>query len=141
MCMPTEGVVVAPMGDVTAVKAPSPARVANRPIVCQALGALVSARINEIIVAIPPPALADIRGCIYDDRWRRRIVRYVAQRNRPDLRGSLEAAAAVVSDDPAAVHFADAGWAKRRTGCRYFTPKNRTDFSLKGESRLRRSGA
>ena len=105
--MPTKGVIVAPTDDVASVIAPCTARVANRPIVCHALDALLSAGITELVVVAPPRALADIRACVDDDRGPGHTLRYVAQRSRPDLLGSLEAAASVVGDDPAVVHFAD----------------------------------
>lgn len=107
MFMLTKGVIVAPMDDVASVKAPCTARVANRPIVCHALDALSSAGLTELVVVAPPRALAAIRGCVDDDRRHSRTVRYVPQRSRPDLLGSLQAAASVVGDDPAVVHFAD----------------------------------
>ena len=105
--MPTKGVIVAPTDDVASVIAPCTARVANRPIVCHALDALLSAGITELVVVAPPRALADIRACVDDDRGPGHTLRYVAQRSRPDLLGSLKAAASVVGDDPAVVHFAD----------------------------------
>jgi glucose-1-phosphate thymidylyltransferase len=106
--MSTKGVVVAPTDDGASVEAFCTERVANRPIVCHALEALVSAGTTELAVVAPPRALDAIRTCIESDGGASATaVRYVAQTNRPDLLGSLEAAASFVGDDPAVVHFAD----------------------------------
>ena len=82
-------------------------RVANRPIVCHALDALVSSGITDLVVVAPSRALEAIRACVESDRGAGVGVKYVAQTSRPDLLGSLEAAASFVGDDPAVVHFAD----------------------------------
>ena len=107
MFMSTKGVVVAPADDGASIEASCTERVANRPIVCHTLDALVSAGITELAVVAPPRALEDIRTCVENDRGRDATVRYVAQTSRPDLLGSLEAAASFVGDDPAVVHLAD----------------------------------
>ena len=98
---------MAPTDDGASVEALCTERVANRPIVCHALEALVSGGTTELAVVAPPRALEAIRTCIERDGGASATVRYVAQTSRPDLLGSLEAAASFVGDDPAVVHFAD----------------------------------
>jgi glucose-1-phosphate thymidylyltransferase len=105
--MSTKGVVVAPMDDATSVGTLCTERVANRPIVCHALDALVSMGTTELAVVAPPRALDTIRTCVESDKETRGLVRYVGQSTRPDLLGSLEAAASFVGDESAIVHFAD----------------------------------
>lgn len=107
MFMSTKGIVVAPPEDRASVRAWCTERVANRPIVCHALDALVSAGISELAVVAPQRTLADVRACVEDDGGPRAGVRYVAQATRPDLLGSLSAAASFVGDDSAVLHFAD----------------------------------
>jgi glucose-1-phosphate thymidylyltransferase len=105
--MPTKGVVVARAEDVVPGPAPCTERVANRPIVCHALDALAFAGISELAVVAPPRALAEIRTCVENDGGQRPAVTYVAQTGRPDLLGSLAAAASFVGDDAAVVHAAN----------------------------------
>lgn len=105
--MPTKGVVVAPTDDGVSVQAPCTERVANRPIVCHALDALASAGITELAVVAPEPVLAEVRACVENDGGPDATVSYLAQTSRPDLLGSLAAAASFVGDDPAVLHFAD----------------------------------
>lgn len=98
---------MAPPQTGSSVKAMCTARVANRPIVCHALDQLTAAGIGELAVVAAPRALAQIRSCIENDGGPSANVRYVAQTSRPDLLGSLAAAASFVGDDPAVVHLAD----------------------------------
>ena len=98
---------MAPTDGGASVEALCTERVANRPIVCHALDALVSAGTTELAVVAPPRALETIRTCIERDGRTSAAVRYVGQTRRPDLLGSLDAAASFVGDDPAVVHFAD----------------------------------
>jgi glucose-1-phosphate thymidylyltransferase len=105
--MSTKGVVVAPTDGRDSVDALCIERIANRPIVCHVLDALVSGGTSELAVVAPPRALEAIRTCVESDGGPEAVVRYVAQTKRPDLLGSLDAAASFVGDDPAVVHFAD----------------------------------
>jgi glucose-1-phosphate thymidylyltransferase len=105
--MSIKGVVVAPEDGGASIESACTERVANRPIVCHALDGLIAAGISELAVVAPPKALADIRMCLETDLGPRVGVRYLAQTSRPDLLGSLEAAASFVDDDSAVVHFAD----------------------------------
>lgn len=98
---------MAPAGDTAPTAALCTERVGNRPIVCHALDTLVSAEITELAVVAPPPALKAIRACVEEDGGPGPTVRYLVQTNRPDLLGSLEAAAPFVGDDAAVVHLAD----------------------------------
>lgn len=98
---------MAPSDQTASVEALCTEHVANRPIVCHTLDALVSAGTTELAVVAPPSALEAIRACIETDGAVPATVRYVAQTSRPDLLGSLEAAASFVGDDPAVMHFAD----------------------------------
>jgi glucose-1-phosphate thymidylyltransferase len=104
--MSTKGVVVAPTDDAGPVGALCTESVANRPIVCHVLDALVSAGTSELAVVAPPRALEAIRTCVERDGRARATITYVGQTTRPDLLGSLEAAASFVGDDSAVVHFA-----------------------------------
>ena len=105
--MRTKGVVVAPTNDEASVEALCTERVANRPIVCHALEALMSAGTTELAVVAPPRSLDAIRACVESDSTSEANITYVRQTTRPDLLGSLEAAVSFVGDDPAVVHFAD----------------------------------
>jgi glucose-1-phosphate thymidylyltransferase len=107
MVMLTKGVVVAPSESGAAVEALCTERVANRPIVCHALDALFSAGTTQLAVVAPARALETIRRCIESEGPASATIEYVGQTSRPDLLGSLEAAASFVRDDPAVVHFAD----------------------------------
>ena len=107
MFVATKGVLVAQTGVGGAVEAPCIERVANRPIVCHALDALVSAGITELAVVAPPPLLAQLRACIESDAGPGPSLSYIAQATRSDLLGSLKAAASFVGDDAAVVHLAD----------------------------------
>jgi glucose-1-phosphate thymidylyltransferase len=105
--MSTKGVVVAPTDDAAARAALCTERVANRPIVCHALDTLMSAGITDLAVVAPAAALEAIRACVENDGGAGVTVRYLVQTGRPDLLGSLEAAAPFVGDEPAIVHLAD----------------------------------
>jgi glucose-1-phosphate thymidylyltransferase len=105
--MPTKGVVVAPTGEAAPIAALCTARVGNRPIVCHVLDTLVSAEITELAVVAPAPVLQAIRACVEEDGGTGRNVRYLVPTDRPDLLGSLEAAAPFVGEDATVVHLAD----------------------------------
>ena len=107
MVMSTKGIVVAPEEHDASTETWCTERVANRPVICHTLDALVSAGIADVAIVAPPRALADIRTCLEGDRGPGVPVRYLAQTGRPDLLGSLETAAWFVRDDPAVIHFAD----------------------------------
>jgi glucose-1-phosphate thymidylyltransferase len=107
MFMSTKGLVVAPTDDEASVAAPWAERVANRAIISHALDALSCAGITDLAVVAPQPALTDIRTCIETNGGPSTAINYVVQTGRPDLLGSLRAAASFVGDDTAIVHFAD----------------------------------
>ena len=107
MFMSTKGVVVALADDAAPLATLCTERVANRPIVCHALDTLVSAGVTELALVAPPLALEGIQACVEKDGGAGVSVTYLAQTNRPDLLGSLEAAAPFVGDAPAVVHLAD----------------------------------
>jgi glucose-1-phosphate thymidylyltransferase len=81
--------------------------VANRPIVCHALDALMSAGIDQVAVVAPAEAIADLQECLDGRGERPGDVTYLPQHGRPDLLGALRAAAPFAQEDPTVVHFAD----------------------------------
>jgi glucose-1-phosphate thymidylyltransferase len=105
--MSTKGVVVAAMDRGASIETPCAEHVANRPIVCHALDTLVAAGVTELAVVAPPRALARVRRCVERDGGPGASVRYLVPTSRPDLPGSLAAAASFVGDDSAVLHFAD----------------------------------
>lgn len=105
--MSTRGIVVAPPEHRGSVRSRCTERVANRPIVCHVLDALVTAGISELAVVAAERTLADVRACVENDGGPGAPVSYVAQTTRPDLLGSLAAAASFVGEDSAVLHFAD----------------------------------
>jgi glucose-1-phosphate thymidylyltransferase len=104
--MSVKGLIVVPTDEAASVEAPWAERVANRPIVCHALDALASAGVSDLALVASPQALGNVRRCV-ENGGNQTTITYVAQTGRPDLLGSLVAAAPFVGDDPAVVHFAD----------------------------------
>ncbi len=94
-------------GSPTGIGAITAQRVANRPIVCHVLDALVAAGINEIAIVGTSQILCDIRACVDDDHGAAAEVNYVPQIGRDDLPGALSAAQRFIGDDPCVLHFAD----------------------------------
>jgi glucose-1-phosphate thymidylyltransferase len=81
--------------------------VANRPIVCHVLDAVVASGINEIALVGPSQILAEIRACLGKGRGPAADVECFPQDGREDLLGTLAAAECFVGEDPCVVHFAD----------------------------------
>src|SRR5579875_1951783 len=108
--MPCKGVVVVPPGIPscpTDAGASGTQRVANRPIVCHAVEALIAAGVPDVAVVVVADAVAEVRKCIADDGALPDELTYLTY-TRPDLVGALEAACPFVGDDDATVvHFAD----------------------------------
>jgi glucose-1-phosphate thymidylyltransferase len=107
--MPCRGIVVVPPGGPACPTDEGPSgaqRIANRPIVCHALDALVAAGITELCVVAAPASLEEVRKCIDDDAALPDSPIYLTY-SGPDLVGALEAAAPFAGDEPAVVHFAD----------------------------------
>ena len=84
-------------------------RVANRPIVCHVLDALVDAGISEIALVGPSRVVSEIRACVDDDRGggAAAAVEYVPRNGHDDLPGAIAATQWFVGDDPCVLHFAD----------------------------------
>lgn len=107
--MSVKGVVVVSEGYSPAVpwECAASQRIANRPIVCHAVDALVTAGIEDVAIVAPPAVVVQVRKCIDSDNRTRPRVTYLLQRERAGLLGALQSAAAFVGDDPCVAHFAD----------------------------------
>jgi glucose-1-phosphate thymidylyltransferase len=86
---------------------PSAHPIANQPIVCHALEALLSAGVEAVAVVAPAAVIPDVQECLECGDERRGQITYLPQPERPDLLGALLAAAPFAGDDPTVVHFAD----------------------------------
>ncbi|HEY5429401.1 MAG TPA: hypothetical protein VIK04_09820 [Solirubrobacteraceae bacterium] len=109
MTMPIKGVVMVPADAPPGWQGERPGtqRVANRPIVCHALDALVAGGIETLAVVAVPSDMAEIRGCVDTDVTSGLDVTFVTQGPHLDLLGALEAAAPFVGADPTVTHLAD----------------------------------
>jgi glucose-1-phosphate thymidylyltransferase len=108
--MPCKGIVVVSPGVPsfqTGEGSAGAQRIANRPIVCHVLDALVAAGITEIAVVGPPQPVSEIRSCIDDDGEAAPAITYLAPDVREDLTGALAGVESFVGDEPCIVHFAD----------------------------------
>jgi glucose-1-phosphate thymidylyltransferase len=109
--MSLKGLVVVPPSTSPGVTTDGPSlqRIANRPIVCHALEALIAAGITAVAIVGPAEAMADVRKCLDADADAASGVEivYLTQPGRTDLLGALQAAAPFVGDDPVVTHFAD----------------------------------
>lgn len=90
-----------------ATNATSLQRIANRPIVCHVLDALVAAGVVETAVLTPPDLLQDVATCIEEEGPGQAQVSYLAHDPRANSAGALRAIATFVGDAPAVVHRAD----------------------------------
>src|ERR1700729_513099 len=81
--------------------------IANRPIVCHALDALLSAGIESVAVVAPAGMIPDIQHCLDSGDERCGHITYLPQQERADLVGALRAAAPFAGEDPTMIHFAD----------------------------------
>jgi glucose-1-phosphate thymidylyltransferase len=109
MTMILKGLVVVP-----GAIAPSPSgegagmrRIANRPIICHVIDALVGAGAREVAIVVPPRSLAQTQRHIEEDRENSARVSYLRQSGRGHLAADLDAVAAFVGDDYAIAHRAD----------------------------------
>jgi glucose-1-phosphate thymidylyltransferase len=109
MAMAVKGVLVVATATSPSIAGDGPGTqpVANRPIVCHALDALMSAGIESVAVVAPAAAIADIQQCLDSGDERRGRITYLPQHERLDLLGALQAAAPFAGEDPTVVHFAD----------------------------------
>ncbi len=110
MSMQYKGVVVVPPGSTesrTGIGPTTTERVANRPLVCHVLDAILASGITEIALVGPPGILAEIRACLDTARGGAAEVAYFSRNGREDLLGALAAVQSFVGEDPCLVHFAD----------------------------------
>lgn len=82
-------------------------QIANRPIACHEIEALLRARMTDVAVVAPSTELADVRNHV--DAGLAGVVEidYLPYQGRIDMLGALQAAASFVGDEAAVVHFAD----------------------------------
>ena len=109
MAMAVKGVLVVATATSPSMAGDGPGMqpIANRPIVCHALDALLSAGIESVAVVAPAGMIGDIQQCLDSGDERRGHITYLPQDERPDLLGALRAAAPFAAEDPTVVHFAD----------------------------------
>jgi glucose-1-phosphate thymidylyltransferase len=82
-------------------------RVANRPIVCHVLDALLDAGVVEVAVVMPPNVGDEVTACIAKEGPAGIEVHYTVDERRGDAASPLHAAAAFVGDAPCILHRAD----------------------------------
>jgi glucose-1-phosphate thymidylyltransferase len=82
------------------------ARVANRPIVCHVLEAMLRARVTEVAVLVSASASAELRECVAADGPAGLDVEYVTYEDGAFER-ALESVAGFVADTPCVVHAAN----------------------------------
>jgi glucose-1-phosphate thymidylyltransferase len=87
-----------------ATRAPSLQRIANRPILCHVLDALVAAGVRELAVLTPPDLLQDIATCIEEEGPSQAEVSYLVHDPDADPAGALRAIAAFAGRAPTIVH-------------------------------------
>ena len=105
-----KGVVVVPPGSTesrTRIGATTTERVANRPIACHVVDAVLSSGITDIALVGPPRILAEIRACLDNGGGPAAEVAYFPQNGRLDLLRALAAVHSFVGEDACLVHFAD----------------------------------
>ena len=91
-----------------ATRATSLQRVANRPIVCHVLDALLTAGVAEVAVLAPRDVAEEIAACIDSERPAGLEIRHVVYEQPEDEDGeALLAAAELVGDAPCILHRAD----------------------------------
>jgi glucose-1-phosphate thymidylyltransferase len=90
-----------------ATRTPSLQRVANRPIICHVLEALLEAGVTEAAVAAPLEMAADIAQCVEVEGPAGIAVRHLVDRQVPGDRGALLAAAEFVGAAGCVMHRAD----------------------------------
>jgi glucose-1-phosphate thymidylyltransferase len=88
-----------------ATRRPSLQRVANRPIVCHVLDALLEAGIVDVVVVAPSDAAEEIRECISSEAPAGIAVNYLATNHSGE--DALLAAAELVGNDPCVLHRAN----------------------------------
>jgi glucose-1-phosphate thymidylyltransferase len=90
-----------------ATRRPSLQRVANRPIICHVLDALVQAGIAEVAVLAPPDATEEITACISSEGPADIDVRFLISDRRDESEDPLLAAAEFVGDAACVLHHAN----------------------------------
>ncbi len=90
-----------------ATRAPSLQRVANRPIVCHVLDALLAANVAEVAVLAPPSLTEEIAGCIASEGPSGCEVSNLAYDCNSEPEAALRAIAQFAGDAPTIVHRAD----------------------------------
>jgi len=90
-----------------ATRRPSLQRVANRPIICHVLDALLEAGVVEVAVLTPPDATDEITACISSEGPAGIAVRYLISDRRDESEDPLLAAAEFVGEDPCVLHHAN----------------------------------
>jgi glucose-1-phosphate thymidylyltransferase len=90
-----------------ATRRPSLQRVANRPIICHVLDALLGAGVVEVAVLTPPDAIDEITACISSEGPAGIAVRYLINDRRDQSEDPLLAAAEFIGDAPCVLHHAN----------------------------------
>lgn len=90
-----------------ATRAMSLQRVANRPIVCHVLDAMLDTGVVEVAVVTPPDVADEVAACIGKEGPAGVDVHHLVQERRGPRGGELLAAAAFVGDAPCILHRAD----------------------------------
>ena len=90
-----------------ATRRPSLQRVANRPIICHVLDALLQAGAIEVAILAPPDAAEEIEACVSIEGPAGVAVRHLVNERLAGAADALLAAAEFVGEDPCILHHAN----------------------------------
>lgn len=89
-----------------ATRRPSLQRVANRPIVCHVLDALISTGVDEVAILSPPDAHEEVAHCVARDGPSDLAIRHIVD-DRPDDGAALAAVLELVGGQGCVLHWAN----------------------------------
>jgi len=90
-----------------ATRRPSLQRVANRPVICHALDALLDAGVVDVAVVAPSDATDEVAACIADEGPAGVAVRHITSDQPAETGDALRAVAEFVGDAPCILHWAN----------------------------------
>jgi glucose-1-phosphate thymidylyltransferase len=109
MSMLLKGLVIVPMPNEPRLPGDAPAlqQIANRPLVCHAIDAVLAAGADEVAVAAVPALIQDVIDAIAEDGAHPTQITYLSTGRHLGLLGALRIAAPFVGDAACVVHVAD----------------------------------